>query len=81
VSKKWVLNASPIISLAKISHAHLFESLSSDLVIPAGVAKEVSQGARSMEIDQPRVSPVALRSVCSFCRRLAVHMLKSNIQR
>lgn len=45
MSKRWVLDASPIITLTKISHAHLFERLSSELVIPNGVAKEIREGA------------------------------------
>jgi len=38
---KLVVNASPIISLAKIGHADLLHDLSSDLIIPEGVYQEV----------------------------------------
>jgi hypothetical protein len=42
--KKWVVNASPLIVLAKISHLFLLQQLAEDLVVPAGVAKEIAQG-------------------------------------
>jgi predicted nucleic acid-binding protein len=38
---KLVVNASPIISLAKIGHADLLLKLSSDLIIPEGVYQEI----------------------------------------
>jgi len=38
---KLVVNASPIISLAKIGHADLLLELSSDMIIPEGVYQEV----------------------------------------
>lgn len=38
---KLVVNASPIISLAKIGHADLLLELSSDLIIPEGVYQEI----------------------------------------
>jgi hypothetical protein len=44
VSHKWVVNASPLIVLAKISLRHLLPVLSSDLVIPDGVAREINEG-------------------------------------
>lgn len=42
--KKLVLNASPLIILGKISAINLLEEMSSDLVIPEGVATELHQG-------------------------------------
>ncbi len=41
----WVINASPIILLAKAEVIHLGPALCDKLVIPAGVVEEVSQGA------------------------------------
>lgn len=38
------MNSSPIITLARISHVHLFEKLSHELVVPDGVAKEINKG-------------------------------------
>jgi len=42
--KKWVLDASPIIVLAKIEHLFLFSDLCEEIVVPVGVVQEVSQG-------------------------------------
>jgi predicted nucleic acid-binding protein len=39
---KLVVNASPIISLAKIGHADLLLELSSELIIPKGVYQEIT---------------------------------------
>ena len=44
MNRKWVLNASPLIVLAKISRLPLFGQLCSEVVIPAGVAGEVDRG-------------------------------------
>ncbi len=44
MTKRWVLNASPLITLGKLSKITLFEKLSSELVIPAGVVRELNQG-------------------------------------
>ena len=44
MTRKWVLDSSPIIALAKISYVDLFEKLSPELVVPDGVAKEVTEG-------------------------------------
>jgi predicted nucleic acid-binding protein len=42
--EKWVANASPIISLAKLNQAYLLNELCEQLLIPAGVAREIKQG-------------------------------------
>ncbi|MDD3581620.1 MAG: DUF3368 domain-containing protein [Desulfobacca sp.] len=42
--RNWVLDASPIIVLAKIDHLFLLSDLCAELVVPAGVAQEISQG-------------------------------------
>ena len=42
--RKWVVNASPIIVLAKINHLLLLQHVAKELVVPAGVAKEIGQG-------------------------------------
>ena len=42
--KKWVVNASPVIVLARINHLFLLQQVAEELVVPAGVAKEIAQG-------------------------------------
>lgn len=42
--KHWVVNASPIISLAKIDRIHLLRELCDEVVIPQGVADEINLG-------------------------------------
>jgi len=42
--KKWVVNASPLIVLARINHLFLLHHVAAELVVPAGVAKEIAQG-------------------------------------
>jgi predicted nucleic acid-binding protein len=34
VSNPWIVNASPVITLAKVGHLHLLEALSSELLVP-----------------------------------------------
>jgi predicted nucleic acid-binding protein len=42
--KKWVVNASPLIVLGRINHLFLLQRLAEEIVVPAGVAKEIAQG-------------------------------------
>jgi predicted nucleic acid-binding protein len=42
--KKWVVNASPLIVLARINHLFLLQHLAEEIVVPAGVAKEIARG-------------------------------------
>jgi hypothetical protein len=42
--KKWVVNASPLIVLARINHLFLLQHLATELVVPTGVAMEITQG-------------------------------------
>ena len=42
--KRWVVNASPIISLTKIDRIHLLNDLCDEVVIPQGVADEINLG-------------------------------------
>lgn len=42
--RKWVVNASPLIVLARIKQLFLLQYLAAELVVPAGVAKEIAQG-------------------------------------
>ena len=42
--KKWVVNASPLIVLARINHLFLLQRLAEEIVVPAGVAKEIARG-------------------------------------
>jgi predicted nucleic acid-binding protein len=44
MDRKWVLNASPLISLAKIGQLQLIEELCPNPIIPRGVAQEIFQG-------------------------------------
>jgi predicted nucleic acid-binding protein len=44
VNRKWVLDASPLITLGKVSKITLLEKMGSDLVVPEGVVSEVDQG-------------------------------------
>lgn len=48
--RKWVVNASPLITLSKIGHMDLLRELCDEMVIPEGVAKEID---RSPEEDDP----------------------------
>jgi len=40
----WVVNASPIIALGKIGLLHLAARLARDIVVPAGVVREILAG-------------------------------------
>ena len=42
--RRWVVNASPVITLAKIGRISLLEELCEELIIPGGVAKEINDG-------------------------------------
>ena len=44
MSRKWVVNASPLITLAKISQINLLTQLCSEIVIPNGVVQEINIG-------------------------------------
>ena len=44
MSRRWVVNASPIISLSRIGHVSLLELLCTELIIPKSVANEVTAG-------------------------------------
>ena len=44
MSRKWVLNASPLIILGKVSGITLVEKMCSDLIIPEGVFRELDRG-------------------------------------
>ena len=45
MSNKWVVNASPLILLAKINQLTLLTQLTDELVIPESVVKEINVGA------------------------------------
>jgi predicted nucleic acid-binding protein len=47
VSNKWVVNASPLILLAKVEHISLLPKLTEQLVIPTSVVAEVQGGPSS----------------------------------
>ena len=44
MSRPWVLNASPLIALTKVSLLHVADALCSEFVVPSGVAAEVREG-------------------------------------
>lgn len=44
VSEKWVLNASPLIVLARIGQEELFFRLADDIRVPQAVAGEIAAG-------------------------------------
>ena len=44
MSSTWVVNASPVIILAKIGQLHLLEALANPLLLPVAVAKELLAG-------------------------------------
>lgn len=44
MNSKWVVNASPLITLGKISRIDILTKLCDELIIPEGVAKEVLAG-------------------------------------
>lgn len=44
MSKGWVLDASPIITLAKVGHLDLLVELASDIGIPLAVIREITAG-------------------------------------
>lgn len=44
MNNKWVVNASPLILLAKVGHIHMLPQLTKQLVIPASVVAEVQEG-------------------------------------
>jgi predicted nucleic acid-binding protein len=44
--KKWVVNASPLIVLARINKIFLLRHLAEEIVVPAGVAKEIAHGPK-----------------------------------
>ena len=46
MSERWVINASPVILLAKAEVIHLLPKLCDELVIPSGVVNEVAVGQR-----------------------------------
>jgi len=46
VDRRWVVNSSPLIVLARISHLHLITDMCSEIVIPDGVAQEIDCGPK-----------------------------------
>ena len=44
MSSVWVVNAAPLIFLAKIGHLDLLERLAARVIVPSGVAQEVRDG-------------------------------------
>ena len=44
MSRKWVINASPLIVLTKISQVDILHQMCSEIVIPSGVVQEINSG-------------------------------------
>lgn len=44
MSRRWVINASPLIILAKVAHISLISEMCEEVIVPAGVAQEIDQG-------------------------------------
>ena len=65
MSRKWVVNASPLITLGKISGIAVLERMCSDLIVPEGVVWELDQGSA----DDP-ANVWIHREGASFVRRL-----------
>jgi predicted nucleic acid-binding protein len=56
--ERWVVNASPLILLAKIDHQHLLSQLADELIVPQAVVDEINAGphddpARQFLADSP----------------------------
>jgi predicted nucleic acid-binding protein len=47
MTRCWVIDTSPLILLSKIGQVELLHELSDEMVIPAGVAQEILQGAKN----------------------------------
>ncbi len=66
MSERWVVNASPLILLAKVGHADLLVELADEIAIPEAVADEIRAGpegdpARSvLDAGRFRIAPVGL---------------------
>jgi len=46
VNEVWVVNASPVIVLAKVGHLQLLKQLPGELLLPVPVAMEIQSGPR-----------------------------------
>lgn len=44
MTRRWVVNASPLITLAKISQISLLSQVCSGIVVPSGVVQEINRG-------------------------------------
>jgi predicted nucleic acid-binding protein len=44
VAEIWIVNASPLLSLARIGHMHLLSALAAEVLLPQGVITEVGRG-------------------------------------
>jgi predicted nucleic acid-binding protein len=44
MAERWVVNASPLIVLAKVGHAHLLSALTDEIAVPQTVVDEINAG-------------------------------------
>lgn len=59
MSRRWVVNASPLIALAKISQINLLSQLCNEIVIPSGVVQEINIGPDDDRIRAKRLDRAA----------------------
>jgi predicted nucleic acid-binding protein len=71
VAERWIADASPLITLAKIGQARLLEELADELLIPAAVAEEVLAGQRG--------DPARVLIESGFGRRVSPRALASRV--
>ena len=55
MTERWVLNASPLIVLARVGQEHLFHTLADEVVVPRAVAVEIEAGP----VDDPARQVIA----------------------
>jgi predicted nucleic acid-binding protein len=65
VSEIWILNASPVITMAKAGYLHLFDQLAAKLLIPEPVAREILAGPLSDPAAKPWRA-VGVSTICSI---------------
>lgn len=72
MAERWVINASPLIVLAKIEHLHLIPALADEFVIPDTVITEIQNGPdgdaarRYVESNVPTAEVIPQREVLAW---------------
>lgn len=65
MTERWLLNASPIIVLARVSQEHLVDALADEVVVPCAVAQKIGAGP----MDDPARRAVSRSGVLESVRR------------